>query len=65
VIPVTSTHVATLTVPMSGNPDEAVKIAVAPDGRSVSFQTQGASPADARQKLRDFLQATSDAAQAP
>lgn len=64
-IEVNSTHVATLTVPQSGNPAETITVTVSPDGRLMYFvATSDVSEADARGKLRAFLQAARDAAQA-
>lgn len=64
-IPVTSIHTATLTVPLSGNQADAIHIMVAPDGRSVAFSATGDTPAQARDKIRGFLDDAAAAAKAP
>lgn len=62
-IPVTSTHTATLSVPVSGDPASAVIASMSGDGRTMVFTAQGGSPAAARQLIRDFLDAARAAAQ--
>jgi hypothetical protein len=62
-IPVATTHLATLTVPVSGNPAQKVEVSAASDGRSVTFQATGASPEEAQAKIRGFLQAALAATQ--
>lgn len=59
-----STHVATLAVPNSGNPAEAIKAFPTEAPRTITFQAQGASPEAARDALVRFLQAALDQAQA-
>lgn len=60
----TSVHTASLTVPVSGDPADRVVVIEEPDGRSITFQTTStSSDADAKHKIRDFLQAARDAAQ--
>ena len=63
-ISTTSKHTASLTVPVSGDPADRIVITPAPDGRSVTFSMEsGVSAAEAKGKIRDFLQAARDAAQ--
>lgn len=62
-IDTTSTHKASLTVPVSGNPGD--RIVVREGLRSVTFEATSTVSADeARRKLRDFFQAAIDATQA-
>lgn len=62
-IDTTSTHKASLTVPVSGNPGD--RIVVREGLRSVTFEATSTVSADeARRKLRDFFQAARDATQA-
>jgi hypothetical protein len=67
-MPVTTTseHRARLEVPVSANPAETVSVvpASSTDGRTILFvATSDVSPADAKRKIREFLQAARDAAQ--
>lgn len=64
-IDTTSTHKASLTVPVSGNPADRIEVSESADRRAVTFEvTSAVSADDASRKLRDFFQAARDAAQA-
>lgn len=62
-IPVSTTHTAILTVPISGNPAQKVEVAAASDGRSVTFSAGGPTPEAAQAKIKQFLQDALAAAQ--
>lgn len=64
-IDTTSTHKASLTVPVSGNPGDRIEVRPTADLRAVTFEATSTVSADeARRKLRDFFQAARDATQA-
>lgn len=61
---VTSTHTAKLEVPFAAGSEQIrIETVVTPERRYVFTATSDVSPADARRKVRDFLQAARDAAQ--
>jgi hypothetical protein len=61
---VESVHTAKLEVPFAAGADEIlIERVVAPQRRYIFTATSTVSPADARRKVRDFLQAARDAAQ--
>lgn len=62
---ITTVHTATLQVPLAAGP-EAISIDVvqSPERRMIFKATSNVSEADARRKVREFLQAARDAAQA-
>jgi len=65
-IPVDSLHTATLTVPVSGVPADQITVVEDKISHTMTFTAKSAvSPADARQKLKDFLSAAKDASLAP
>lgn len=64
-IATSSLHTAELTVPVSGDPADKIEINESPDQRLVTFRVQSTvSEADAKSKIRGFLQAARDASQA-
>ena len=64
-IPVDSAHTATLTVPVSAAPADAIIVVEDKISHTLSFSAvSSTSPADARQKIRDFLEAARTAANA-
>jgi hypothetical protein len=64
-IPVVSVHTATLTVPVSANPAEAVVCIEDPIAHTIAITARGDTPAQARQKIRQFLQDALAAVDAP
>lgn len=62
-IPVESVHTARLTVPVSGNPAETVDVVEDNELHTITFIATGGSPAEARQKIKSFLDDARTAAQ--
>ena len=64
-IPVVSVHTATLTVPVSADPAEAVVCVEDNLTHTIAITARGDTPALARQKIRQFLQDALAAVDAP
>jgi hypothetical protein len=60
-IPVTSTHIAVLTVPVS--PADGIIVTEDTEAHTVRITAPGNTPQEARAKIRDFLDAARAAAQ--